>query len=147
MWKVCLLCFECETSHWRRALDLRIINGISADLIKIELWVSLKGSTIGWKLPILTFYSGAVTAVVKTKWIWKMRNAKAKKIFIGEIWAGAGAGRGQGEGLERRGELVWPGLTGDLKVITAGMSQVRPHFDEWLPGCLLASLPACLSAF
>ena len=27
----------------------------------------------------------------------------------------------------RRGELV---RHGDLKVITAGMSQVRPHFDE-----------------
>ena len=32
-----------------------------------------------------------------------------------------------GDGCERRAGLGW---TGDLKVITAGMSQVRPHFDE-----------------
>ena len=58
-----------------------------------------------------------------------MRNAKTKKYSLvrSEL-------ERAGEGLERRGELGWPGLAGwlvgDLKVITAGMSQVRPHFDE-----------------
>ena len=59
-----------------------------------------------------------------------MRNAKTKKYSLvrSEL-------ERAGEGLERRGELAWPGwlagwLVGDLKVITAGMSQVRPHFDE-----------------
>ena len=40
---------------------------------------------------------------------------KGQEIFLGQL----------GVGAER-----WPGWAGDLKVITAGMSQVRPHFDE-----------------
>ena len=46
-----------------------------------------------------------------------MRNAKDKKysLVLEGSWSG---------------ELGRAGLAGDLKVITAGMSQVRPHFDE-----------------